>query len=123
MERRRELRVSSNQSVHITILDQQRRRIEGITINASGRGISVDIREEIRSGAPVKIELDDALLLGEICYCRSHDQGCLIGVKIDQVLDGLAALHHLNRTLLGPTGDNTLETQSRALSYSVSEQA
>ena len=112
MERRHELRVTSDQTVDVAALGPDRRQMKGITLNMSGRGISIFVPTAFSPGDAVRIELEDALLLGEVCYCRPHNEGFIVGLEVDQVLEGLAELNRLNRALLGT-----------ALSYSMSEQA
>ena len=100
MERRRDVRVSLDQTVRVTALGKNRQQIQGKAVDLSGRGIRITVPARVPPGAAVKIELDDALLLGEICYCRPCDRGFMIGVEIDQALHGLADLARLNQTLL-----------------------
>ena len=113
MDRRRELRVTSDQKVDVTELGPNRREMEGIAINMSGRGISIFVTDPFSPGDPVRLEFDDALLLGEVCYCRPQNEGFVVGIEIDQALEGLAELERFNRSLLG----------APEVSYSMSEQA
>ena len=111
MERRHELRVTSDQTVDVAALGPDRRQMKGITLNMSGRGISIFVPTAFTAGDPVRVQIDDSLLLGEVCYCHPKNEGFVIGIEIDQVLNGLAALERLNRALRG-----------EAVSYSMSEQ-
>ena len=121
MERRRDVRVNLDQMVRVTALSGNREAMQGMAADLSGRGIRVLVPERLAAGDPVRIDLDDALLLGEVCYCEPCESGFLIGVELDQVLNGLAALERLNRVLLNDGGER--ETERGALSYSISEQA
>ena len=40
----------------------------------------------------MKIEKDDALILGEAVYCRQEPECCVIGIELNQVLAGLNEL-------------------------------
>ena len=86
MERRRDLRVKADQKVLVTALSNDRQQMEATAVDLSGRGISLFVPMKLTTGAPVRIELDDALLLGEICYCRPECGGFVIDVEIDQAL-------------------------------------
>ena len=121
MERRRDVRVSLDQTVRVTALGRNRHEMQGRAGDLSGRGIRILVPARLPAGDPVRIDLEDGLLLGEVCYCQSHDDGFMIGVHLDQALSGLAELTRLNRALLSE-GDER-ERDRAALSYSVSEQA
>jgi len=121
MERRRDVRVSLDQTVSVTALGRNRQQMQGKTADLSGRGIRILVPATLLVGDPVRIDLEDALLLGDVCYCQPHDSGFMIGVEIDQALSGLAELARLNQALL-QDGD-TRKGDRGALSYSISEQA
>ena len=119
MERRRDVRVRLNQAVRVTCLSANC-HMQGRAADLSLRGIRILIPARLAVGDPVRIEIEDALLLGEVCYCQPYDRGFMIGVQIDQALNGLSELAHLHQTLL-QDGVGRLRNPS-ALSYSISEQ-
>lgn len=100
MDRRSQLRIAADQKVVVTLLGRQRRTMHGRIVDISGKGLRLLIPERGMPGDPLKIVLEDALLLGEICYCRREDRGFLLGIELNQALNGLAALAQLNRALL-----------------------
>jgi c-di-GMP-binding flagellar brake protein YcgR len=100
MERRREPRISSSQLVWLTVLGENEVRCRATTIDLSGRGMKLMVAWRLSQDAAVKIEIDDALYLGEICYCRPENGGFMIGIEIDQVLTGLRDLAQLRRRLV-----------------------
>ena len=101
MERRNELRVALDQAVRVTCLDRNQHVLVGRAVNLSGRGIRVFLQVSLRAGEPVRIDIEDTLLLGEVCYCQPEDDGFVVGVEIDQALGSLRDLARLNRALLG----------------------
>ena len=101
MERRSGVRVSADQKILLTVMGENRREMEGIAIELSGCGMRIRIPEPARTGDAVKIQLQDALLLGEICYCRPDESGFVAGVEVHEALSGLKDLAKLNRALLG----------------------
>jgi hypothetical protein len=111
MERRREVRVNFSQPVRVTALDGSLEPLDGQAVDLSGRGIRVLVPAPISPGEPVKIELEDALLLGETCFCQRLDSGFMIGVEVDQALRGLADLACLNRALLGERAPALMSTR------------
>ncbi len=60
--------------------------------NASGHGLALEMSAPVSPGAALKVEMEDALLLGEAVYCRSVPGGYVVGLHLDQVLNGLAEL-------------------------------
>ncbi len=121
MERRRELRVGSEEAVRITVLGAREKRMEGRAVDISGQGVRILVPEAIAAGFAVKIELEDSLILGEVCYSQPDGRGFLAGIEIDQVLTGLGELARLNRNLLDDGGERAAareqERGSGALSY------
>jgi len=99
MDRRREERVTADQLVKVTALGKYRRQVEGIAVDLSGRGLRIFLPAAVDAGDAVKIDLEDTLLLGEVCYCTPQDYGYMVGIEVDQVLSGLADLARLNRAL------------------------
>lgn len=67
--------------------------------DASPNGLRLLVPRPVAPGTPVRIDLDDAMLLGEICYCvpvPTHPTHAFhAGVTIEQCLSGLASLQHL----------------------------
>ena len=119
MERRRDVRVNLYHTVLVTPLGGNGQRMKGRTADLSGRGMRILVPAGIAVSHPVRIDLDDAMLLGEVCYCQPYDRGFMIGVELDQALNGMAQLARLRRALL-PERD-VREHDEAALSYSMSE--
>jgi hypothetical protein len=106
MDQRREPRFRVNQPVTVTVLSEPRRRIGGSISNASGRGLGVVMEARVEPGAALRIELEDAILLGEAIYCRSEGDTHFLGVELDQMLVGLT---ELGRHLAASTGEIPVE--------------
>jgi hypothetical protein len=92
MDQRREPRFESDQAVVVTILSEQPTRVAARVRNASGRGMGLVLPDRVESGAAIRIEIEDAVVLGEAIYCRKDGEGYFIGVELDQVLVGLTEL-------------------------------
>lgn len=95
MDERHEPRFIADQPIKVTILGSPETQHAARICNVSGRGLLIEFSSEVAFGAPLKIEVDDAILLGEVVYCRAEDGVYLIGVELDQVLCGLTALDQL----------------------------
>jgi len=92
MDLRREPRIAAEQSVVITVLGEHETHQNARIRNASGRGLAIETEAAIPTGTALKIELDDAILLGEAVYCKAVGGCYLLGVELDQVLCGLTEL-------------------------------
>lgn len=72
-------------------------------VDASERGMRLLSAAPLDAGQAVKIELNDAMFLGEVCYCApvagSHADGFHMGIMIQECLTGLTSLHHLIHAL------------------------
>jgi hypothetical protein len=92
MDQRREPRLKADQSVVVTVLGDHEIQYAGTILNASGRGLAIEIGSAVAPGTAIKIELDDSILLGEAVYCKGGQASYLLGVELDQVLCGLTEL-------------------------------
>jgi hypothetical protein len=92
MKERREPRFEVNQSIWITLFGDPDIQLPARVKNVSGRGLGLELEGPVATGAALKLELDDTLLLGEVIYCRKDASCYYIGVEIEQSLQGLADL-------------------------------
>lgn len=82
----------ADQPVVVTVLTEPQARMDARVKNASGRGLGLLTPVTIAPGAAIRIELEDAIVLGEAIYSRADGDGHFIGVELDQVLVGLTEL-------------------------------
>lgn len=99
MERRSEPRISSNQVAWLTVWCKTEVRCRATAIDLSGRGMKLTADWPFATESAVKVEIDDTLYLGEICYCKPENDGFTIGIEVDQVLTGMRDLAQLHRRL------------------------
>ena len=92
MDNRREPRFEADQPVVVTVLTEPPTRLDARVRNASGRGLGLVTATPLPAGAPLRIEIDDSVVLGEAIYCHPDREGHFIGVELDQVLVGLTEL-------------------------------
>ena len=92
MQQRRETRMVKDQSVNLTILGDPEIRRTAKVKNATGRGLGLEMAYPVGIGSALKVELEDAVLLGEAMYCRGQNGGFYVGVELDQALLGLSEL-------------------------------
>lgn len=100
MERRREARIRTDKQVELTVLGNDKASGPAQAIEFSGHGLQLVVHRPIPVNAAVKVEGDDWMMLGEVCYCRQEGIHFVAGVKIDQALDNVHELDEINKNLL-----------------------
>jgi hypothetical protein len=89
VDQRREPRFPVNQVLAVTLL-ATRTKHHGSVKNASGRGLMLELPTPVWPGTAIQIDLPDALVLGEVVYCRKGHATWLLGIELDQMLQGLS---------------------------------
>jgi hypothetical protein len=100
MERRREARIRADKPVELTVLGNEEASGPAQVTEFSGHGLQVVLHRPIPVNAAIKVEGEDWLMLGEVCYCRQEGIHFVAGLKIDQTLENLNELSKLNENLL-----------------------
>src|SRR5690348_10609843 len=101
MESRQEARFEVDQEVTVTLLGDVETTVAGKIVNVSGTGLCVRSNEAISPGTPLKIELADTLVLGEVIYCRPQEEFYCSGISLGQALYHTRQLAALAQRLLG----------------------
>jgi hypothetical protein len=112
MERRREARIRTDKPVELTVLGSDETSGPAQATEFSGHGLQLVIHRPIPVNAAVKVEGDDWMMLGEVCYCRPEGIHFVAGLRIDQTLDNLRELAELNKNLMGTEPDAEREEQT-----------
>ncbi len=67
--------------------------------DASERGMRVQSNLQVDAGLAIRLDIGDAMFLGEVCYCAPAPAGASaafnIGIVTEQCLTGLSGLRHL----------------------------
>ncbi len=92
MEQRRDERIQFDRDAWITIYGNVERRIPGQVRNVSGRGIGLEVDEEVTPGSALKVEIGDVMMLGEVIYCSHDGLTYYLGIELDQAVHSLVAL-------------------------------
>ncbi len=101
MDSRSEPRHETDQNIQVTVLGRSELKITGQIVNLSGKGARLMLGAPIPIGTAVKIEWNQTLLLGEVCYCRPEAGGFSAGVELEHALLNTTELARLGRVLLG----------------------
>lgn len=83
----------------VTVLGSDRASFAARTVDQSGRGLQISIAQPLEVGAEVKVEMEDALVLADVCFLNEGPGGYVAGLRINQILAGLSDLSKLNQRL------------------------
>jgi hypothetical protein len=100
MERRREARIRTDKPVELTVLGSEEASAPAQAIEFSGHGLQLVLHHPVPVNAAVKVEGDDWMMLGEVCYCRQEGIHFVAGLRVEQTLENLKELDELNKNLL-----------------------
>ena len=108
MERRKQTRIEVVHPVQVTVLDEQPIKLGGQVVNMSGGGFRLLTEEKIRHNAAVRVDMADAVLLGEVCYCIQDESGqYAVGLESQQILSRTGDLARLMQSLSGESSQET----------------
>lgn len=100
MDRRGETRIPCDTPVRVTVLSSPPQQFEAILVNVSGRGARLRVPQRLNCDDAIRIDLDDAMLLGEVCYCANDGDAFGIGVQLEHSLMAMAEIARLRDRIL-----------------------
>jgi hypothetical protein len=100
MERRREPRIQAYQKVDLIVLGHDAPASDAHATQFSGNGLRLVLKQSVPVGTAVKVQGDDWLVLGEVCYCRQERLNFVVGLQLEHSLMGLQQLEELNRKFM-----------------------
>ena len=89
MERRREPRIRSYETVQLTVLGNDGYSTAANALQLSSHGMRLVVDRPIAVNAAVKVDGDRWMVLGEVCYCKPERSHYSVGLQLDQALMGL----------------------------------
>lgn len=101
MERRSELRFEIDRPVRVTELESPPISWTGTVRNLSGRGMRLTVPQAISPGTAIRVDADNIMFLGDVCYCVPENPGYSVGLIVEHIVTGLDELERLNRSLFG----------------------
>ena len=87
----------------LTILGAYRQTFPCAVTSCEGRDLRVLMAQRIAPGAPVRVAMQDSLLLGEVVACEGRGGWFEVTLEVEQVLRHTAALADLARRFLDDT--------------------
>jgi hypothetical protein len=104
-------RLRVDQAVTVTVLGNQEAKVPARVTNASTNGLGLVSPRALPAGTALKVDLEDAYILGEAVYCKEEAGGWVVGVELSQVLNGLSELgRRLHEYAPAPSGGERLHT-------------
>lgn len=100
-DRRREPRFSTNQPADLVLLADSDLRLPVRVQELSGSGVRLTVSRHIAPGTPVRIDMADSILLGEVCHCVPELGEFLCGVQLEQQLSNISDVARLMGHLMG----------------------
>lgn len=66
-------------------------------VNFSGRGARIRTGQPLRPGTLVRLDVDQTMMLGEVCYSEPDGEGFAAGLKLEHTLLQTESLERLRR--------------------------
>lgn len=105
MERRAQFRQATQFSARLRLLGPVEKDLAVRVEDLSGAGAQISSPEPVQVSAPIKLEWEDAMFLGECVHSTEMaGGGYQVGIRFEHVLGGLEDLRNLMRSLLEETG-------------------
>lgn len=101
MERRQEPRIDISGSVKVTLLGSEDCEFSGELVSLSGGGAILQMDTELPASSAIRIDIDDALLLGEVRWCRRDGARFSVGLSVEHWLPDLKVLEQMKQEVLG----------------------
>src|SRR3954447_11522855 len=105
MGQRKDFRFDTNQPVDLTVLgglSSDDTHIAAVMVNLSGQGASLTTERSVSVGSAVRIDVEDKILLGEVCHSRQTGPSTFAcGIQLEQALTSVADLSVLMERLMG----------------------
>jgi hypothetical protein len=114
MEKRGEPRFDVEQTVRLTTLGEESEQLTAQVVNISGTGMRLLVDRLMAPGLTIKVEWDEILLLGEVCYCQPDPEGYAIGLELEHALLHTRELARLAQQLLVGEADSSRHSLPQA---------
>ena len=100
-DRRREPRFSTNRPAELVLLSENDERLPIQMVEVSGSGVRFIVQRPVTADTAVRIDMEDSILLGEVCYCTPEGEDHICGVRLEQGLTHVTDLYHLVCSVMG----------------------
>jgi len=101
VERRQDPRFETYRQVDLILLAEDDERVPARLTNVSNRGLSLLLDKPVALSAPVRIDVDDTILLGEVCRCVRDGTAYSAAILLEQGLTSVTSLNQLVAAVMG----------------------
>jgi hypothetical protein len=112
MEQRLDPRNLADCPAKLTILGDPDVTVEARVVDWSPNGLGLIVDQAVPLDALVRVDLDDTLLLGEVCYCHLVGAEYAVGLMLEEALWRVSEVQRLMRLVLGEDPAETPEQAS-----------
>jgi hypothetical protein len=99
MDRRREPRFDCQLPVCVTALAGNSTPLDGILMNISPQGARIVLSAPLSPNIPVRVDIGDVFLLGDVCYCHLEAGGHSVGITLAHTVGSDGSLGALMNSL------------------------
>ena len=105
-----EIRYQPDQSVRVTVLESKR-LLRAQIVEMKNRTATLRLEEAVAQHAPIRLDFDDSVVLGEVTDCVPEGASFLVSLK---VVDAIASLSDLARLVSAVMGNGSAVGPERA---------
>jgi len=105
--------VEQGERVRITTFTGGETSLPAVVSQFQGQALHLIASSSILAGQPVRVEIQNGMLLGECVFCVPASGGHMIGLEIEQALLHLDSLANLVANLVGTAPQVPLIADSR----------
>lgn len=99
-------RLESGQNIRCSVLSEQAWKATGEIIHVSQKSVSLRLPIAAAYGTAVRLDVDDALILGTVAGCTRAGADFLLNITMEQVIPSVSNLARLVATILQQSPDS-----------------
>lgn len=89
-----DIRYQAHQPVKVQLLETQQ-ALQGRIVQISGIVARIELDQSVGFDAPVRLDFDDSMLLGEVVASESSANGNIVTIQVRHAVPFLSSLGHL----------------------------
>ncbi|HUS07411.1 MAG TPA: hypothetical protein VMZ52_13980 [Bryobacteraceae bacterium] len=95
------MKSSAAPGIELTVLGEHCVAFAATLLEHSSQAIRLATDQPVPLNAPVRIDMNDSILLGEVCQVSTEDGRYVTNIRLQHVLQGLTDLHRLVAGIMG----------------------
>lgn len=90
-----DIRYRPDEVIRLQLLGPKEHTVSARMIDLSGRRAELELPEPVSLSAPVRVNLEDSMLLGEVCSCVRQGDSYRIAIEVSEAIPSLSSLARL----------------------------